>query len=198
MDELGNTVMLIDSSNYVKTGFRPQYKDGEMMIFCDQTRLGNIILQSNTFEINSRLTQVRLTILKTHSRFDLLQLHDLKDDSNTDDRHIETGLLSANFDGKSVLHELSHSLQGLKAIEDHLISLELNSGRDYDALEKFERTLRRLYYAFSYHRITFHENHKSSSETVISTLLDNPSYRDALLKIGKFIPSFNLVQHYKD
>lgn len=117
----------------------------------------------------------------------------MKDKSNTDDRHIETGLLSASFDGKSVLHELSHSLQGLKAIEDHLVTLELNSGRDSYDLDKFEHTLKRLYYAFSYHRITFHENHKSSSDTVISTLLDNPSFRDALLKIGRFIPSFNLV-----
>ena len=71
--------------------------------------------------------------------------------------------------------------------------LDLNSSRDGDDSSGFELTLRRLHFAFTHRQINFYMDHSYSSDTVLSTMMDNPSFRDALLRIGKFIPSFSLV-----
>ena len=76
--------------------------------------------------------------------------------------------------------------------------LELNASRDFEEQRFYENVLSRLHYAFNFRRLKFEADHTFSSNTVLSTLLDNPSFRDALLKIAKFIPSFSLMQHYTD
>ena len=143
--------------------------------------------------INENDYRLRVGIYKPHSRFDLLQLRELKDTKKTRRKNIETQLLHACIDGRSVLHELSKSLNGLNTLYEHLMMLDLNSSRDEDDSSGFELTLRRLHFAFTYRQINFFMDHSFSSDTVLSTMMDNPSFRDALLRIGKFIPSFSLV-----
>lgn len=79
-----------------------------------------------------------------------------------------------------------------------MMLLELNASRDVEEQRFYENVLSRLHYAFNFRRLKFEADHTFSSNTVLSTLLDNPSFRDALLKIAKFIPSFSLMQHYTD
>ena len=75
-----------------------------------------------------------------------------------EDDHVETQLLFASFDGRSVLHELSEYLGGLNAIHEHLVALELNSGRDPSDQRIYDNTLRRMFYEFNYRRLNFGEN----------------------------------------
>ena len=97
-----------------------------------------------------------------------------------------------------MLHELSQVLPGLNSVLEHMTTLELNASRDVEEQRFYDNVLRRLHYAFNYRRLKFAPDHTFSSNTVLSTLLDNPSFRDALLKIAAFIPSFSLVQHFAD
>ena len=148
--------------------------------------------------INANDYRLRLGIYKPHSRFDLLQLRELKGNNKSKGKNIETQLLHASIDGRSVLHEISKNLNALDKLYEHLLLLDLNSSKEGDDSSGFELILRRLHYALTYRQIKFHMDHSYSSDTVLTSMLDNPSFRDTLLRIGKLIPSFSLVQHYSD
>ena len=87
-------------------------------------------------------------------------------------------------------------MAGLQAIFNHIDNLELNISNVQEKLS-FKTFLKRLNYCFLSRRLDMRSNAAFKTHSVISASMELPSYRDALLRIARFMPRFSILQHFE-